>query len=279
MCLSLQDAQQFSETHGLPIVLKPVDNRGSFGVSKVDNISELSSAFTSALIHSHSRQVIAESYISGTHLTVDGYVYQQAGAVPLAVASKKKLPDKKAIMDGEIVYPAEFEQRIYQKCLNVAENTARALGLDFGFFHGEFILTADGSVYLTEMANRGGGIYTSEIIVPHFYGQDILTTYIMDALGTPSTYAKEISRKPVKLTFFSIPGEVGQKIKRIHGLKQARALSNVLALQMMIQPGDTLSPVENGAQRHGAIIVSGETREALILNTEKALSELRYEYA
>jgi len=60
LCVSVSELSGFAAEIGYPIIAKPVDNRGSFGVNKIDGPEDLESAFHDAVINSHSRLVIAE---------------------------------------------------------------------------------------------------------------------------------------------------------------------------------------------------------------------------
>ena len=133
---------------------------------------------------------MAEKFIKGVDVTVDGYIFKEIGPKALGLATKQKLKDKGGIIDGEIVYPGNLDDSVYDKTIKQAENVASQLGLSFGFFHGEFIITETDDVYLTEIANRGGGVFTSEVIVPHVSGIDILDIYIRDVLGSSSNKIK-----------------------------------------------------------------------------------------
>ncbi|MBW1615141.1 MAG: ATP-grasp domain-containing protein [Deltaproteobacteria bacterium] len=107
LCASIEDVFSFIDAVKPPIILKPVDNRGSFGVNRVDNINEINEAFYDALINSHSRYILAEKFIEGIHITVDGYVFKNSGCKSLALATKKMLKSAKRQVAIDILYPGE----------------------------------------------------------------------------------------------------------------------------------------------------------------------------
>lgn len=160
LCTAIYDLYQFIDKVGLPVITKPVDNRGSFGINKIKEEKDIPNAFYDALANCHSRLVLAEKFINGIDITVDGYMFQGIGPRALGLATKQKLEDKGGIIDGEIIYPGDLDDELYDKTIMNAEYVAENLGLSFGFFHGEFIITTEGDVYLTEIANRGGGVFT-----------------------------------------------------------------------------------------------------------------------
>lgn len=279
LCLDAQDVLRFGREHGYPLIIKPVDNRGSFGVNRVDRESDVAPAFCDALIHSHSRGVLAETFIQGRHLTVDGYVFQGLGPRTLAVATKTKLPQKQSIIDGEITYPGELPPALYDKASAALERTAAALGFGFGFLHGEFILTDAGEVYLTEIANRGGGVFTSEIIVPNVSGIDILSVYVNDCLGTPllpiSGDPNHPGRTPTVMQLFAFSDLQEGIVKKISGIDLLEAREDVLRLKMLIRRGDVVRGIASGADRHGVIIMTAPEPRELKRRLSEALAMLQ----
>ena len=253
VCTNTAQALSFSENIGYPVILKPVDNRGSFGVSKVSGEDGIYDAYFSALTNSHSRYVLVEKFISGVHITVDGYCFPGHGCKSLALASKKMLGNERQIA-VDILYPGELDREIYERAMANNEFVNNALGFKFGMLHSEYMIDESGEIYLIETANRGGGVFTSEIIVPAVSGIDLLEQYISDAAGcTESLYLGTIERNKTLLKFFSFPAG---KIKDIKGLDEIRNDVEVKKLRLIVKPGDTILPITNDANRHGFFILS-----------------------
>ncbi|WP_231856586.1 ATP-grasp domain-containing protein [Pseudodesulfovibrio piezophilus] len=278
LCTSVDEVRAFGEQIGYPIMVKPSDNRGSFGVNRVNSADEVDTAFYEALENCHSRLLIAEKCIEGQHITVDGYVFRDKGPLALAVATKKKLPAKNSIIDGEITYPGELTDDLYEKCKKTLELTAQACGFVFGFLHGEFILTADGEIFLTEIANRGGGVYTSEVIVPHVSGIDVNAIYINDCFGenvVPVSNASESPQKnPVVMKLFAFSEVREGVLKAIRGVEEIERRNDVLKLRMLIRKGDVVRDIQSGADRHGVIIMTNPDLEMLKSNLNEVIGKL-----
>ena len=273
------DVIRFMEKQsGNPIMVKSVDNRGSYGVNKVDNISECASAYYDSLINSPSRCVLAEEFIEGTHITVDGYCFDGIGVRVLGVASKKKLKDKKEIIDGEIFYPAQVDTQEYEKIQRAFYDIVDAIGFSFGFIHAEFIISRDGLVYLTEIANRGGGVRTSEVIIPNVSGIDINLIYLNDCLGEKTVSLdcdiNTISRKCTMMKFFSFEGLENGIVDNIKGLESLSHCPGVLFVRMMLKKGDIIREVRGGGDRHGVIIVTGNDYEDVCLKMKNTISNI-----
>jgi len=248
---TINDVEQFAEIHKFPIIIKPADNRGSFGVTKIENTGQISPAFYSAIINSHSRIMVVEKFIDGFEITVDGYCFNKK-PVSLSLAKKGK-PNDKLQVSVDIKYPGELDSALYDKAIKNNEFVNLSLGYNFGMTHSEYIVTPKGELYLVESANRGGGVFTSEIIVPSVSGVDILTKYVEDCLGIENKILPIIIEKnDVILKFFTFKS--GQ-IKKIHGL-EAFGDPSVLKARLAVSEGDTINPISNDANRHGFVIVS-----------------------
>jgi biotin carboxylase len=279
LCLSTNDVRNFVSKHGYPAIIKPADNRGSFGINKIVTENCIEEAFYDALKNSISRLVLVEKFIEGTHLTVDGYCFSDSGPKALAVASKVKLRQKNSIIDGEITYPAQISPTAYTKAAEVFEFTSKSYGFDFGHLHGEFILAENEEIYLTEIANRGGGVFTSELIVPNVSGINLNKQYIDDVLGIKTKFGSaKIEKNHTLLKFFSFSETRQGFIKKINGFNEALADENILALKMLIKKGDYIGDIRSGADRHGLIILKGRTLDVIKASLNRAVNLLEVEF-
>jgi biotin carboxylase len=251
LVFSYEEVESAAFEIGFPVIVKPIDNRGSFGVSKINNLTELKEGYFSALINSHSRFVLIEQYIEGYEITVDGYCFNKTPkSLTVALKSKEGLTSQVSM---DIKYPAEIPSEVYEKALINNEFVAKSLGYSFGMIHSEYIVNAKNEIFLVESANRGGGVFTSEIIVPKVSGVDVLTRYIDDVLGLESSIDAPIivEKNPVILKFFSF--NTG-KIKFINGIESINRNEGVLAFRLNVNVGDCLEVIENDGSRHGFVI-------------------------
>jgi len=253
----LAEARSKAETIGYPVILKPVDNRGSFGVNKVDDPGTLAEAYYDALANSHSRYVLVEEFIHGVHITVDGYAFRGLGCKSLTLATKGMLGGGRQVA-MDILYPGELAPAVFEKALRVNEEVNTALGYAFGMTHSEYMVTEEGRVVLIESANRGGGCFTSEIIVPATSGVNVLAQLVDDVTGTqsPDRY-EEPAHAGVLLKFFRFqPG----LIRSFSGLDEVRSSDGVLALRLAVAAGQRIDPITTDANRHGFLILKHDIR-------------------
>ena len=275
LCISLDELHRFIAEVGLPVITKPVDNRASFGINKIQEAKDIPFAFYDALENCHSRLVLAEKYLNGVDITVDGYMFKGMGPKSLGLATKRKLEDKSGIIDGAITYPGDLDDELYNKAMKTAENAASKLGLSFGFFHGEFVITPEKDVYLVDIANRGGGVFTSEVIIPHVSGIDVLDIYVKDVFNTPSEIEKVLpNRVPTLMKFISFTNLKGKEVKNIRGVKEVQDDVHTVKLKMLIKKGDEIREIRSGVDRHGVIIVTTPMKEDLLFQAKRQIERL-----
>ncbi|WP_341501709.1 ATP-grasp domain-containing protein [Gallaecimonas sp. GXIMD4217] len=270
LCLHPDDVLAFGREQGYPLIVKPVDARGSFGVSKVTGPAQAAEAFWAALAQSPARQVICERFIHGTQLTVDGFCLD---GIPrsLAVASKGMLDEQRQVA-VDIHYPARIAPGLRDKALANNDAVARALGLEYGFLHGEYMLTDDGELYLIELANRGGGCHTSTHIIPAISGINVMDALIYAAFGQQAPCLDTASRDGVLLKFFRF--ERQGRLLALAGWEDALAMPGVLTGRVNLNPGDAITDISNDANRHGFFIVAGP-EDSLHDRYQAALARLR----
>lgn len=280
LCLSPRDAVRFARDAGWPIIIKPVDNRGSIGVTRVDGPDDVADAYTLALANSHSHLVLAERFVIGQHLTIDGYCRGDAFARTIAVGANRKFDGERGIVNEAIAYPADLPEAVHAEARALAARTADALQYRFGPFHGEFIIEADtGRLYLTEMSNRGGGVHISNVALPFLTDFDLVGRHIDDALGLDPAADVPAARpdRAVLLRFVADARLVGRRFRAVHGVESAGKTGPVLCVQVFVAPGSTFGRVVNGAARHAIIITGGARSTDLQALSDEALARLEFD--
>jgi biotin carboxylase len=256
-CKTLNEVKSAIKFIDWPVVIKPVDNRGAFGVSIVNSEAELEKAFLDAVINAHSREVIVEAYIEGTHITVDGCAVDAGKHYNLAIASKKVTEGDKPIIT-EVVYPADIDVELKDHINDVNNRVVAALGITQGLTHSEYIVDKKGRCFLVESANRGGGVLTSAVIVPEISGINTNKLLIAQATGNNFNIEPYPSNAYIILHFFVFKEG---KLSSISGVEKARSLIGVIRLDILVSEGDYLSAPESGAGRHGFAIVKAKSKQ------------------
>lgn len=275
-CSTLQEARAAAKAIGFPVIVKPVDNRGSIGVCRVESLPELESAFFASLGHSPSRETLVEEFVEGCVLTVDGFCFGPGKHRSLAVASREVYPGAHPVA-REIVYPAEIPEEARKRAFEINDRVVAACGLQTGATHAEYIYSRDGRIVLVEIANRGGGIATSSVIVPALTGFDPTAALVQIACGESVRFApKKPVTTSVVLRFFEFePGSV----KAIENAESAAQGAGVLEFGLWIRPGQKIGAIHSGPTRHGFVIASGNDAKDAKNNARAAENAVRIRYA
>jgi biotin carboxylase len=274
---NLDDLDEAVKSIDFPMVLKPVDSRGTFGVTVIENKDNLKNAFYDAIDNSHSRTLICEKFIPGVLVTVDGFCFKN-GHRSLAVASRKFEKGSKPVTK-EIIYPAQFDKTTNEKLLKNHNDVVKALGYKYGHTHGEYILTEKGDIYLVECANRGGGVYTSTVIVPLITEINLNEVLLNQSLGIDTYNLSESEggymKKSVMLTFLDF--EVDRVIKSIN-LEEVKKLPYTVRFRTIYSENDMVESVQNCASRHSMLVIAGKNAEETIANLNEFKSRLHIIY-
>ena len=163
LCHSLDDAVEFFNSVKRDVIVKPVDNQGSKGVSKVSSLDELEIKFNEAMEYSRSNGVLLEEFIVGREFVVEGICSNyQFKNLCCGDTEYFDIPDVFSASKRE--FPSTASQEIVERVLKTNEKIVKGFGLKQGITHGEFILDGE-DVILLEIAARGGGVFISSDLI------------------------------------------------------------------------------------------------------------------
>lgn len=273
---TFEEYQSYLKELGFPYIIKPVDSRGTFGVTIVRDESNAKDAYFHAITNSPSKRVICERFIEGTLVTVDGFCFKN-GHQALTVASRV-YDDGPHPVTNEITYPAEFSYKVNKSLLENHNKVVSALGYNKGHSHGEYILTPNNHIYLVECTNRGGGVYTSSTIVPFLTDINLNKILIEQSLGEDTYEAEEkdsYMNHSIILAFLNLePGKVIHSIN----LEEMAELDYVLKLRCIYGKNDMVESIENCASRHMMLVVKGQDLAECKANFAEFKSKLNVKY-
>ena len=139
---------------GLPLVVKPVQEGSSVGVSIVKRADQLETALTSAFLHD--REILVEQYIKGQEVQVGILDDRPIGAIE--IVPRNEFYDFEAkYTDGmaEHIFPARLTADLYAKALQVGLAAHHALGCS-GYSRVDLLVTESGDCYVLEVNTLPG---------------------------------------------------------------------------------------------------------------------------
>lgn len=259
---------------GFPVVVKPVDGQGARGVSRVGRPEELACALADVRTSSRAEEFIVEKYIGGAVLVVDGIGHSAGNHAVLAIAAKKTLDDA-SMRTAELFYPASGDRETLQRAAAAHLEIVQSLGYESGLAHSEFILDAQGMLWLLESANRGSGYFASSLLLPAATGIDLWTLQVRYALG--ENLEKKIA---VRVPYFRAALAAAfqfrsGRVRAISGLEGARAIPGVLRCDLLVKTGDMITPE---SERHGYFLIAADTAAEVRAIERRVRKTVRIEY-
>lgn len=259
---NIEDAVCFAEKTGFPLIIKPVDGNSSKGVIKVNNIKELRECFEESICYAlNDEGCIIEEFIEGPEYIVDGFSID-GKCINTDVAFKDHFSvDNRFISKAVVIQDAlHCTTEIEKKLLEAHKRTVEGLGLSFGPTHGEYIFCPNNnSVYLVEVAARGGGIRLSSDMIPLATGIDINELVAEHALGISHTEDLHIKEGAAAWFAFALKEGI---ITRVSGLNECMEIGGVYLIDSAdIEVGKKARTLVNDSGKYGPIVTYGKTRE------------------
>ena len=177
-----EKCEKIAEKLGFPLFVKPANSGSSIGVSRADNLEQLSEAVR--LAFSHDDKVIIEECITGRELEVAVFGYDAPFASFVGeIASCKEFYDfdAKYVLDGsQLSIPAELPKEIHHQIRETAVKAYQAMGCK-GLSRVDFFLSDKGEIILNEINTMPG--FTAISMYPKLMQHLGMTpSYLMDKL-------------------------------------------------------------------------------------------------
>jgi len=269
------DLQKFINKVGLPIILKPADSQSSRGVIKIDsnNLSSLDSFVVNSLKFANCGYLIAEEFIEGNEVTVEGIASNYKHRT-LAISMKKHF---RIGIASELRYPAELPDKIYQEIEKWNDLFVENSGLEFGITHAEYMINiTTGSVVLIEIACRGGGTLISSDIVHWVSGVNVYEKYYSNLNGEiTNVKGLDVLKRHAILKFFEFKSGV---VKSILGLNSIKKNEKIISCELGFKQGDTLQSANDDRSRQGYYIAFANTKIELDEIIELVAETIKIEY-
>lgn len=274
VCRSVEEARAAADRLGYPCVIKAPDRQGQRGLGLVCLASEVASAAGEALAAARGGACLVEQYADGRELTVNAFV---AGGrfVPLTVTDREVARPPAFGVALAHVWPSALPDGAVAAAVEASAAAARALGVVDGPTYTQ-VLAADGGPRVVELAARLGGGHDAELCHAAL-GIDLNGAALAAALGEHVEPSDLESRRPAGgacVRFLVAPQGT---LAGVEGVERARAAAGVRNVELYRQSGWTFGPLRRGADRAGAILVVGESREQAVERAAAAAGLLRFQ--
>ena len=256
---------------GLPVpsVVKAPDRQGQKGLTLVRSEDELPAAITRAIEESRSGVAIVEELVDGPEVTVNAFSLR-GEFHPLTVTDRLTAEPPAFGVALAHVWPSEAGG----KAAEVAEAAVSALGIENGPSYTQLRIGPDGPQVI-EVAARLGGGHDAEL-AKLALGVDLNGLALQAALGEPiwSAALQPTPEVGGAVVLFLVPPE--GVLEEVEGADEARAVEGVQDVRIYREPGHVFGPFQRGADRAGAVLAIGESRDQALERSDEAARLIRF---
>jgi biotin carboxylase len=256
---------------GLPVpsVVKAPDRQGQKGLTLVRAESELPDAIAAAIEESRSGSAIVEELVEGPEVTVNAFSLR-GEYHPLTVTDRLTADPPAFGVALAHVWPSEAGGQ----AAKVAESAVRALGIENGPSYTQLRIGPAGPQVI-EVAARLGGGHDAELSKLAL-GVDLNGLALQAALGE-TIWSAALQPTPDvggAIVRFLVPPE--GTLEEVEGVDEARAVEGVQDVRVYREPGHVFGPFRRGADRAGAVLAIGDTRDEALGRADEAARLIRF---
>jgi biotin carboxylase len=256
-----------------PCVVKAPDRQGQRGLTLVRDPDAFAPAVEAAVAESRGGGVLVEELIEGPELTVNA-VSVDGRFVPLTVTDRVLAEPPAFGVALAHVWPSLGPTDVVTEA---ARQAVAALGIENGPSYTQIRVGPDGRPYVMEVAARLGGGHDADLCRAAL-GVDLNALAIGFALGAnPRDKVLQDIRARVggaAIVFLVAPeGELAA----VEGLEEAESGEGMEWVRLHRQPGWRFGPLRRGADRAGAILATGPSREEALARARRAAHTVRFQ--
>jgi biotin carboxylase len=274
VCSGATEATSAAQKIGFPCVVKAPDRQGQRGLTLVRSAAEVEAAVRVALDASRTATLLVEEHVGGRELTVNAF--SSGGRFhPLTVTDRLTalLPAFGVALTH--VWPSELEPMEIGAAVETAASAATALGIDEGPSYTQVLVGPDG-VRVGELAARLGGGHDAELCRVAL-GVDLNGAALSASLGEeiPATALRPVAQVGGACVRFLVPppGE----LRAVSGVEEAFALDGIRGIRIYRRRGHRFGEFRRGADRAGAVLAIGDSREEALARAAAAEETIRFE--
>ncbi len=274
VCSGAKEAADAAGRIGFPCVVKAPDRQGQRGLTLVGSAGEVEEAVKIALAASRSATLLVEEHVPGRELTVNAF---SAGGHfhPLTITDRLTAPLPAFGVALTHVWPSELEPAQIGAVVEAASAAARAVGIENGPSYTQVILGPEGP-RVGELAARLGGGHDAELCRVAL-GVDLNGAALSAALGEEVSAASlaPVARVGGACVRFLVapPGE----LREVTGVEQAFAEEGIRGIRIYRRPGHRFGELRRGADRAGAVLAVGGSRQEALERAARAEAMIRFE--
>ena len=274
ICSGAREAAEAAGRIGFPCVVKAPDRQGQRGLTLVGSPDEVEDAVRIALDASRSATLLVEELVPGRELTVNAFSIG-GHFHPLTVTDRLTagLPAFGVALTH--VWPSELEPAQIGAAIEAASAAARAVGIENGPSYTQVLVGPDGP-RVGELAARLGGGHDAELCRVAL-GVDLNGAALSAALGedVPPAAVSPVAKVGGACVRFLV-APVGE-LREVTGVEEAFALEGIRGIRIYRRPGHRFGELRRGADRAGAVLAVGDSRQEALERADRADATVNFE--
>ncbi len=274
ICSGPAEATAAAKRIGFPCVVKAPDRQGQRGLTLVRAEEDVQEAVRVALDASRSATLLVEEHVAGREITVNAFS-SQGHFSPLTVTDRLTAPLPAFGVALTHVWPSELEPAEIGAAVEAAAGAAAAVGIADGPSYTQVLLGPAGP-RVGELAARLGGGHDAELCRVAL-GVDLNGAALSAALGeeVPASSLAPVARVGGACVRFLVapPGE----LREVSGVEDAFGQEGIRGIRIYRRPGHRFAELRRGADRAGAILAVGDSREEALERASRAEAMIRFE--
>jgi biotin carboxylase len=252
-----------------PVVVKAPDRQGQKGLALVRKRNRLAAAVEAARGASRGGAALVEELVEGPEVTINA-VSVEGTFVPLAVTDRVTAAQPAHGVALAHVWPCTAA---LEPVIETARLAAAAVGLRDGPSYTQVRVGSDGPKVM-ELAARLGGGHDAEL-VEAATGVPLNNLAIEFALGRTPTLPEVRTQVGGACVVFLV-APVGE-LRAVDGVAEATAVDGVSWARVYRRPGWRFGPLLRGADRAGAVLATGTSREDALERARRAAEAVRFQ--
>jgi biotin carboxylase len=271
-CSSRRELAAFAQTHLFPLVIKPPEAAGAFGVAICNSLEELYAALdliqsTPDVFGQRSPYAVVEEYLSGTEYFADVFSDGQTVHVVYACEfTKIQVQPTRSVLYDLISVPLSDARA--QPVFDYACRAARALGVALGAAHVEVKDDPRRGPTLIELGSRWAGLQIPAH-VQSFTNFDFQQKTI-EVFVDGTTTLPDVIHSAKHFAFAFNPLLAGGQVAHIHGLEEIERLPSFSRHVLHLHTGDYVDPSADLGSIPSIVFLAHEDREQLLVDVKEA---------
>ena len=262
---TLEDLDSCKNLVGFPCYVKPADNSGSRGVSRVIKQNELKEAFNLAKNNNIvENKVLIEQEIIGDEFSIDTVVVDNTlynAGISDRIFNKK---DKYAIQGGSLT-PSLLPEEKQHAMIELMERIADKFQINNSALKGDLIIDENGVIKVIEIAARTSGGFDSQVRKPTSFGIDLISLTMELSLNKEPNINHLIPKWFKWSKTISIFPSSGI-VKSIIGENWLEENNEVVDSKILVKKGDHILDFIDCGMRNNYITFKANTFEELVLS-------------